>query len=243
MIKPNWQVSKKVSAFTTTRQGGVSKAPFDSFNLAMHVDDDKKSVLENRKILQKKLGIKQSPLWLDQRHTTNVVEWNGESLKTLPIADAAWTSKANTPVCVMTADCQPILVTNHNETFVASIHAGWQGLLDGIITKLIKQLPDVSENLIVWIGPSISQKNFEVEVDFVTKFVNKNPKNSTYFKQQSGTKYKADLVAIAELELQDLGIKNVYKSNMCTYANEEQFYSYRRENKTGRMVSVIYLNS
>ncbi len=142
MIKPNWKVSNRIQAVTTTRDGGVSLPPYDSFNLANHVGDEETDVLKNRQILQKKLGLVKQPLWLDQKHTITLIEWNGEVLEFPSVADAAWTAKTNTAVCVMTADCQPILITNQSETFVAAIHAGWQGLLDGIITKSIVQLPD-----------------------------------------------------------------------------------------------------
>ena len=242
MIIPTWQVSKRIKHFVSTRQGGVSQPPFESFNLALHVEDDVSSVLENRRILQSILAIEQTPLWLDQRHTTNMVEWNGEALESLPIADAAWTSKPNTPVCVMTADCQPLLVTNKKETFVAAIHVGWQGLLDGIITKSILALPDKPENMTVLIGPSISQANFEVEADFVAKFVAKNSDNHAFFKRQSDIKYKADLVGISCLELQALGVNKITKSQRCTFENKTSFFSYRREGKTGRMVTVIWLD-
>jgi len=243
MIIPNWQVSSKVKAVTTTRKGGVSLPPFDSFNLATHVDDNENDVLENRKRLNYSLNFIHSPLWLNQQHTTNIVNWNGEKYLSPAIADAAWTTKKQLPICVMTADCQPILITNQSETFVAVIHAGWQGLLDGIVTKSILQLPDRIENLKVWIGPSISQKNFEVEKDFVKKFTAKNKENAVFFNQKSTLKFQADLVGISIQEMRDLGVKDITQSNLCTYENSDKFYSYRRQQKTGRMATLIWLDA
>lgn len=241
MIKPNWQVSNKIQAFTTTREGGVSKPPFDGFNLASHVEDDFNDVIKNRQILDEKLEFSTSPLWLNQQHTTTLIEWKGEEFAELPVADSVWTMQTSLPICVMTADCQPILITNQSETFVSAIHAGWKGLLDGIITKSIVQLPDKPENLKVWIGPSISQDNFEVELELVKKFTDKNPKNAQFFNRQSSIKYQADLVGISVQELRELGVQDITKSNLCTYADSQRLYSYRKHKKTGRMATLIWM--
>lgn len=206
------------------------------------MEDDLANVLKNREILVKKLALPKPPLWLNQQHTTKLITWQGQEFIEPPVADATWTNKPNLALSVMTADCQPILITNKEESFVVAIHAGWQGLLDGIVTKAILQLPDKAQNLIVWIGPSISQENFEVDVDFMNMFVKKNQKNTSFFQQGSLTKYKADLVGIAVLEMQSLGVANITKSNLCTYLNVDKFYSYRRNQKTGRMATLIWLD-
>ncbi len=243
LIKANWQTSNKIQAFCTTRIGGVSSAPFDSFNLATHVEDDLLSVLKNRQILQTKLKLSAQPLWLDQQHTTKIIAWDGKAFAKAPVADAAWTNLSNKAVAVMTADCQPILITNIDETFVVAIHAGWQGLLNGIITKSILQLPELPKNLKVWIGPSISQTNFEVDYEFMQKFIDKKQHNIQFFKKKTAKKYTANLVGIAVLEMQCLGVTNITNSNLCTYKSSAQFYSYRRQQKTGRMASIIWLES
>lgn len=242
VVKPNWSVSSKIQSFTTTRNEELPQQPYSSFNLATHVLDDKNKVLSNRRSLVDEFDFKQEPLWLNQQHTANVVYWDGKEYSQPPIADAVWTDKKNLPLVVMTADCLPLLICNKNETIVAAIHAGWKGLAEGIISKTIQTLPDNPANLQVWIGPSISQKNFEVDTELKEVFVKKNSLNNSFFaKSNVAEKYYADLVAIAGLELKILGVKQVFKSGLCTYESKKYFYSYRREPITGRMGSFILM--
>ncbi len=248
IITPNWLVSKRVNSLTTTRNGGVSSSPFDSFNLATHVEDSLEKVLENRQHLVETLDLQSSPFWLNQQHTTRMVKASDFSVGDVPVADAAWTDESNQPIVVMTADCLPILVTNKAETFVAAIHAGWKGLLDGIVSQSLRQLPDEPENLKVWIGPAISQKNFEVGKEVLTQFTEHYcllANSVAYFKpiklDNLSGKYWADLPGLVEAELKLFGVNLVTQSGLCSFDDEARFYSYRREGKTGRMASLIWL--
>ncbi|WP_373020254.1 peptidoglycan editing factor PgeF [Thiomicrorhabdus sp.] len=245
-IHPDWPAPKQIKAMCTTREGGVSQPPFDSFNLATHVNDDPLSVLQNRELLRQSAVLPSAPFWLDQRHTQDMVCLNdvdSESWQPI-VADAAWTNQKQQVAVVMTADCLPILVTNKQGSLVAAIHAGWKGAAEGIVTKSIVALPDRPENLLVWIGPAIRQSHFEVGEDVFEAFLSLKAENASFFQPlsvQSELKYLADLPGLVKSELQDLGVRNIYDSGLCSYENEAQFYSYRRDGQTGRMASLIWI--
>jgi YfiH family protein len=150
MQKPEWSIPSHVKALYTTSLGGVSETPFDSLNLAQHVGDDPVRVLRNREILLS-LPLPSNPCWLQQTHSTTVVTLEFEQNRE---ADAAITRQADTVAVVMTADCLPILLCNHSGTEVAAVHAGWRGLLDGIVQATINKMQSPANELMAWIGPA-----------------------------------------------------------------------------------------
>lgn len=243
IIKPNWSAPQSVQAFTTSRQGGVSQAPYVSFNLAEHVGDQPEAVAKNRDILQQTYAADLNWSWLNQQHTTNVVHFNQACLGQTP-ADAVWTDQPNQVCAVMTADCLPILITNQAASLVAAVHAGWRGLADGIIARTLDVLPEHPSNLIAWIGPAISQAHFEVGQDVVEAFAVQEPSLGHFFKpsRTESAKFYADLAGIADYRLKQLGVEQVFLSGRCSYSEPAEFYSYRRDGQTGRMASVIWLN-
>ena len=243
-VSPNWPVPKNIKAFCTTRKGGESKRPFDSFNLATHVEDDLITVLHNRDSLIELAHIPSQPVWLNQQHTDKALALTSPTeFSKPPIADASWTQTPNVVSVVMTADCLPILITDFDGTCVAAIHAGWKGLADNIVSKTIQSMPIKPVKLMAWIGPAISKKNFEVGQDVYDAFVKTNINNKDYFeiKERSENKYLADLPGLVTSELNELGVADVYQSDLCTFEDEEHFYSYRRDGKTGRMASLIWI--
>lgn len=245
-INPNWPAADNIRALSTTREGGLSLPPYDSFNLATHVGDQLDTVEQNRQILTEQACLPESPFWLEQQHTVDAINLDKVSSTDWQpvIADASWTTHANKLPVVMTADCIPILVTNRAGSLVCAIHAGWKGLADGIVTSTIQSLPEKPENLLVWIGPCIRQSNFEVGTDLFDLFVDLNHENSQFFKHiksQPVVKYLADLPGLLSLELQNLGVTDVYDSELCTFTGKDRFYSYRRDGQTGRMASMIWM--
>jgi YfiH family protein len=254
IIKPNWSVSNKISAFSTTRHGGVSCPPYDGFNLATHVGDNALHVQQNRQQLTHYLqtlpvttpSLAHPITWLDQRHTINALQlpYDGDDL---PIADACWTTQPGEVCVVMTADCLPILITNQQETLVCAIHAGWKGLVEGVIEQTLNQLPGNPQNLKAWIGPAISQAAFEVGKEVYDAYTEKGFDVITFFKPlprlkgQRSIKYLANLPGLAAFELKRLGVGQVKDSNLCTYQCTQDFYSYRREGNTGRIGSLIWM--
>ena len=264
-IRPDWPVPDTIKSIYTTRQGGISKAPFDSFNLATHVGDLLEDVLANRQQLFDHACLPSEPIWLDQQHTDIAIEFDQSDLniqashslpQTPPIADASWTQCPGLVSVVMTADCLPILITNQAGTIVSAIHAGWKGLAKGIVSKTIQSFPaeiqHSPEQLMAWIGPAISVQHFEVGQDVYDTFVNQDTTNSSYFHakpsleasvQSVAEKYLADLPGLVKKELNGLGISHVYGGNLCSFALTEDFFSYRRSGKTGRMACLIWIES
>lgn len=239
-IEPDWPAPAAVKAFTTTRTGGVSKAPYDSFNLATHVGDDAEAVSTNRKLLNDTLQLPGNPFWLEQVHGTDVllVPDSGQTK-----ADACYTSEKQQVCVVMTADCLPVLFANREGTEVAAAHAGWRGLADGILEKTVTQFKSPANNLLAWLGPAISVKAFEVGEEVREIFVNKLPQSETAFKTAQPGKWYADLYELARLRLQQAGVTEIYGGEYCTYTDESRFYSYRRDGQTGRMATLIWVGA
>ncbi|TCP95223.1 hypothetical protein EDC44_11054 [Cricetibacter osteomyelitidis] len=241
-IKPNWQAPNNVHGFTTTRQGGVSLAPFDSFNLGDHVGDDKNSVKTNRTLLVEQFDLPQTPLFLNQTHSTNVVTlpYCGET----PNADGVYTNQPNQVCLVMTADCLPVLFTNQQGNEVASAHAGWRGLCDGILEATVAKFQCDPREIIAWFGPAIGKTAFQVEREVVDQFMAFDSRaESAFLRDQSAVdseKYLGDLYKIATQRLNKLGITQISGGEHCTYLEKEPFFSYRRDGQTGRMASVVW---
>ena len=164
MIIANWKVPSHIKAMTTVRSGGHSLAPFSSNNLALHVGDSPQVVAENRALLRQRLPCE--PLWLEQVHSTIIVDADTSSETSgVPVADGAITEVANRVVAVMTADCLPLLICDNEGKQVAAVHAGWRGLVNGIIEQAIARFNAPGEQLSVWLGPAIGANAFEVGQD------------------------------------------------------------------------------
>lgn len=230
-----------VHAFTTTRDGGISLPPYDSFNLATHVGDNTNAVMENRARLRQQLP--SEPVWLNQTHSiiaANLDHWQPSD--GVIDADASFTTQQNRVCVAMTADCLPLLVCNQDGTEVAAIHAGWRGLLAGVIENTITQLQSPAETLSVWLGPAIGAEAFEVDNQIRLDFLARYPQNSIAFKQVEDH-YLADIYALARHCLSLLGVKHIFGGDYCTVSDEKKFFSYRRNQKTGRMASLIWFEA
>src|SRR6476469_8767517 len=141
-ITPDWSAPPNIRALTTCRQGGVSAAPYDSFNLAAHVDENPVAVEQNRALLKAQAALPENPRWLNQVHGIHVVDGAGVNPdRPLPEADASYTTTAGVVCGVLTADCLPILLCDKAGSWVAAIHAGWRGLSLGIIDATLHQYP------------------------------------------------------------------------------------------------------
>ncbi|MFW1677245.1 peptidoglycan editing factor PgeF [Pontibacter sp. JAM-7] len=238
-IQASWPAPKQVHALTTTRLGGVSNAPFASLNLGDHVDDLSESVAKNRVLLLQSLGLVRSPQWLQQVHGTDVVEASDNGL--IPEADACWTVETGLACIVMTADCLPVFFTNSSGTRVAVAHAGWRGLLAGILEKTLQQFNN-TDDVIAWLGPAIGPKAFEVGDEVRAAFLSQNLENADAF-EATGVpeKYMADLYQLARMRLKQAGVVSVSGGDYCTFNDADKFFSYRRDGMTGRMASLIWI--
>ncbi|MCP4187159.1 MAG: peptidoglycan editing factor PgeF [Gammaproteobacteria bacterium] len=242
IIKPEWDVPGKVSAFCTTRRGGVSVKPFDTFNLAQHVGDDEYAVQANRELLGRDFGLPTEPCWLNQTHSTRVVTLSGAEQFDSD-ADAAITHETDMIAVVMTADCLPVLICNRQGSEVAAVHAGWRGLAEGILTTTLDAMTSSVDELLAWIGPAVSQQHFEIGDEVRQIFVDKQPEATYRFIASRPGHWLCNLPGLAADELDRQGLGGVYLSGLCSYDDGENFYSYRREKTTGRMASLIWINA
>ncbi|MDP8162455.1 peptidoglycan editing factor PgeF [Pasteurella skyensis] len=242
VIQPNWDIPKHIQAFTTLRKGGESLFPFDSFNLGDHVGDDPVAVANNRKRLVIAQNLPNPPLYLTQTHSTRVITlpYSGNNLE----ADAVYTNQINQVCLVMTADCLPVLFCNKDGTEVAAAHAGWRGLCDGILEETVKKFHCSHSEISVWLAPAISQKAFQVGKEVVDQFCNIDPNAVIAFTNDPHTKdkYYADLYQLAAQRLNKLGITQISGGKHCTYTEKDKFFSYRRDGKTGRIATLIWIN-
>ena len=238
---PDWHVPDSVRALSTCRNGGVSIGDFKSFNLAHHVGDDAESVKQNRAILVRDWLLPTEPHWLNQTHSTHVIEITDKTLE--HDADASWTEQPEKVCAVMTADCLPLLVYNPVEHRVAAIHAGWRGLLNGVIENTLDAMTTNPAASFVWLGPAIGPSVFEVGPEVVEAFTALDSAAEICFtRSENQGKFLADIYALARQRLQKFDITNITGGNSCTYLEENRYFSYRRDNRTGRMASLVWLN-
>ncbi len=243
-ITPNWTAPAHIKAVSTTRLNGVSKGAYQGLNLAIHINDDTDLVLENRRSLAKHFSFKNDLYWLNQTHSTTLLELPPITKAIELPADAVWTSTKNQPCIAMTADCLPVLVTDKSGSFVCAIHAGWRGLCDGIIEKSLATICQknhiATKDLLVWLGPCIGREAFEVGDDVRDEFISRNSQATTAFRA-FGDCWLADLQQLAYQRLSPLQISEITHSDLCTFKNPDLFYSYRRDGKTGRMATLIWI--
>ena len=235
--KISWGVPENIHAFHTTRIGGVSKGVYKSSNLSYDVGDNPKNVKNNRRIIQKQLNLLHQPIFMKQIHSATIRKIT-KPLDTV-VCDSCYTDVPGLPLAVLSADCLPILISNKRGTKVGVIHAGWRGLNDGVIEKFIQRFTKNPSELIVWIGPSINPDHYIVREDVF----NKLSKISTKFfsKTDDLGSWYLDLKLVAKIILKGFGIKEIFLDSICTHENSNLYYSYRRQNVTGRIASLIWI--
>jgi len=241
LIIPVWPAPANVRAIQTTRAGGVSVAPYDTLNLGMHVEDNPLNVARNRQLLN--AYVPAEPVWLNQVHGVTVIDAGVASC--VPDADAAF-SKSRAAVCaVMTADCLPLLFCNREGTVVAATHAGWRGLCDGVIEATIEAMQVPPDSLMAWLGPAIGPQAFEVGEDVRQEFITQQSEARDAFVPAGGDKWLGNIYSLAQLRLGRKGVTEIYgggiDQDFCTYTDASRFFSFRRDGKTGRMASLIWL--
>ncbi|MCM2307802.1 MAG: peptidoglycan editing factor PgeF [Sulfuritalea sp.] len=236
-IFPDWPAPPGVRALATTRRGGVSRAPWDSFNLGDHVGDEPQAVAANRALLRRELPAE--PVWLRQVHGTRCVD----AATALPRieADASFTRQRGVVCAVLTADCLPVLLCDDQATVVAIAHAGWRGLAAGVIEATVGAMAAPAERLMAWLGPAIGPQAFEVGGEVREIFVADDPQAAGAFVATDKGKWLCDIRRLARQRLDALGIRRIASANSCTLGDADNFFSYRRDGVTGRMASLIWL--
>lgn len=239
LLVPEWPAPMRVRAISTTRHGGISEPPYNSLNLADHVADLPAYVTANRQRLAKIAGYPREPAWLQQIHGNQVV--TAETVCEPVAADAAWTREPGYPCVVMTADCLPVLFCDRAGTVVAAAHAGWRGLAGGVIAATVAQINVPPNQLLAWLGPAIGPAAFEVGAEVRAAFLLLDADCTGCFQPSPAGRWLADLYGLARRQLESLGVTAIYGGNFCTFSDSERFFSYRRESRTGRMASLIWL--
>lgn len=224
-----------MKAFTSTRLSGYSSFPFHYTNLGFHAGDKANDVMQNRDLIMKCMDIPTPPVWLCQTHSNNVVDFSENNDDN---ADASITRKKSQVLVVLTADCLPIIITNHDGSEVAAIHAGWRGLCNGIIENTINKMDSNPNNCIAWIGPGICGHCFEVGEEVCLQFENNYAFSPRYCFLQK--KWHIHLNKLAAHIMRHNGIFSIHQSNMCTFEQKNLFYSYRRDGQTGRIGTFIW---
>lgn len=235
IIEPDWPLGERVHAFATTRHGGVSEGAWASMNLGINSGDDSGGVTANRARLAAELPAE--PRWLKQVHGASIIhlaDWQ-PGIE----ADAAWTDRPGEVVVIQTADCLPILLADRDATVVAGVHGGWRSLAGGILSETLSALPVEVRELVAWIGPGICGRCYQVGADVREAFEVINPALLEAF-EPDGDRWRADLKWIAAYQLRESGVE-VFDCGRCTFEDVENLYSFRRDRRTGRMASVIWL--
>ncbi|MBE9610350.1 peptidoglycan editing factor PgeF [Chitinilyticum piscinae] len=238
LILPDWPAPANVHALQTTRSGGNSLPPYASLNLGDHVGDDPATVAANRAILNGMVA--GTPRWLNQIHGTTVVDAAGIEPK--PNADASYSHTPNAVCVVMTADCLPVLFCDRAGTVVAAAHAGWRGLCNGVLEATLAAMQTEPAEIMAWLGPAIGPDAFEVGSEVREAFIAHDANAAAAFKPGAADgKWLADIYLLARQRLNAAGVTAIYGGDLCTVSDSARFFSYRREQTTGRMASLIWL--
>lgn len=242
---PDWPAPASVGALVTTRLGGCSVQPYASLNLGTHVGDKTASVAHNRRVLRSALPDLKRLQWLEQVHGTRAicVAAGNKPLRRRQ-ADAGCIAQAGDGVAVLTADCLPVLLCSRDGRVAAAAHAGWRGLLHGVLENTVLATGRRGSELMAWLGPAIGPCCFEVGDEVRAAFMAAaDPAES--FTPVAGTPEKSlmDIYAVARHRLQAVGVNAIYGGAQCTVCDHTHFYSYRRDGVTGRMASLIYLRT
>jgi hypothetical protein len=239
LFTPDWPAPSRVRACSTTRLGGLSLPPYDSLNLGLHVDDNVDAVLANRQRLNELAGLPAEPLWLEQVHGTRVVD-SGDWQAACE-ADAIYSRHPDHVCAIMTADCLPVLFCDKKGNQVAAAHAGWRGLLDGVLHETVKQFHGERSEILAWLGPAIGPQQFEVGSEVFNAFNQRYSEAEAAFTPVDADHYLADIYLLARQQLNQLGIQAIYGGEHCTLTESDLFFSYRRDGITGRMASLIWI--
>ena len=261
---PDWPASPHVKALFSTREGGVSAAPFDSLNLGDHVGDNPADVALNRQLLQTNMAAR--PVFLQQVHGTAVVDLTPQTPDG-SVADACMTAHTGVACTIMVADCLPVLFTDVDGSFVAAAHAGWRGLAQGVLKNTLDAvnmqfkghfMPLAGVNvgynatkIIAWLGPCIGPTAFEVGDEVRAAFVAQSADTAltaSQFQAHGAGKWLANLSGLARLQLQSLGVTNIYGNDgslpWCTATQSSRFFSHRRDaavlGGSGRMAACVW---
>ena len=246
-IVPDWPAPAGIRACSTVRYpcgvdaDRLSDGVFSGLNVGDHVDDEPVQVQANRVLLGNALNLPATPVWLSQVHGTQVLNVLHAQQGQEADAAVAYATNPGPGICtVMTADCLPVLFCDMRGKAIAAAHAGWRGLLNGVLENTVSAMGDRPHMVMAWLGPAIGPKAFAVGAEVMQAFVSEQAGAAACFTQVDETHWLADIYALARLRLQMVGVRDIYGGDHCTMTEESAFYSYRRDGQTGRMASLIW---
>jgi len=220
-------------------EGGAGADCFGNFNLALHVGDESSAVSANRKFLEKHYKLPSSPQWINQTHSSVCIRLDSKFSSSE--ADASYSRTSGVVCGVLTADCMPVFVCDKRGTVVGIAHAGWRGLVGGVIESLIEGMKVEGNELLVHLGPAISQSVYEVGSEVKTQFLDRNSIFERSFIEKNDKHY-LDLYDGAKVILESYGITSISGGDYCTYKDSKQFFSFRRDGEcSGRMAHLIWM--
>ena len=237
-LVPGWAPHSRVRALVTTRRGQHTPPPRHGFNLGANCGDDAARVEQARLHVHRLINTDHPPAWLEQVHGIDILDAELGGGR----ADGAWTRGTGRPCVVLTADCLPVLLARADGSAVAALHAGWRGLLNGILEAGVARLAPGGEEVSAWIGPAISQARYQVGDEVREHFVRCDDTAASAFVADSVPgRWRMSLARLAEARLAAAGVADISGGDYCTAAEETLFYSYRRDGTTGRFATLIWL--
>ncbi|MCY7355799.1 MAG: peptidoglycan editing factor PgeF [Lysobacter sp.] len=249
-LRADWPAPPGVLAFTTLRHGaGMSRPPFDSFNLGMRSADDPASVMANRRQLVAHCALPSEPHWLRQVHGVDVVRFDAPAVAASVAiaeegaesqADASMTSMPGTVLAILTADCLPVVFAADDGSEVAVAHAGWRGLAAGVLESTIAAMQTSPDRIISWLGPAAGPGDYEIGEEVFAAFVSHDERAESAFAATRPGHWRVDLYALARMRLADAGATRVFGGGLCTISDPQRFYSHRRDRRSGRMATIVY---
>lgn len=239
---PEWPAPARVRALATERSGGVGDGRYATLNLATHVGDAPAVVAANRARLRAEAALPSEPRWLEQVHGSTVLDLDREG-SALPPADGAVTGRAGVVCAVLTADCLPVLLCDRAGRRVGAAHAGWRGLLRGVLPAAVAALDSEPGDVLAWLGPAIGPAAFEVGADVRDAYVAADASAASHFAPNARGRWQADLYGLARASLAGAGVHAVFGGGFCTFAERARFFSHRREAPCGRMATLIWLEA
>lgn len=232
-----------------TRQGGASSGIYHGLNCGYGSNDQQDIVSINRARVAEAMGVSDEAMrGVHQIHSSDVIVVDGAGTEK-PKADAMVTNTKCIALSILTADCQPVLFADKKAGVIGAAHAGWKGAVTGILENTIAAMEKLGasvSNIYAVIGPSISQRAYEVGPEFFDNVVAEDSEYSKFFAQGNGDRYQFDLPAFGLHRLREAGVRSAQWTRHCTYSDPDRFFSYRRsvhhkEPDYGRLVSVIRL--
>lgn len=238
LLEADWPAPPGVRAFTTLRAGaGVSQAPFDTFNLGSRCGDEADAVQANRAELVRIGALPSQPRWLRQVHGAGVVMQPGFDE---PEADAAVSAAPGTVLAILTADCLPVVFAADDGSEVAAAHAGWRGLAGGVLEATVAAMRTPSQRVLAWLGPAAGPQAYEIGAEVRDAFVTADAAGASAFNATRPGHWHVDLYALARRRLAAAGVQRVHGGGLCTISDPARFYSHRRDQRSGRMATLVW---